>query len=137
MILDKINTSYRTVSDYLRDNKISESIYVTKIDDQLIDVHTSIPLCSKKIELLIWDNEESKQTFWHTSAHVLAAAIEELYPTAKLNTGPSVENGFYYDIDFGDVTFSENDLGIVEKKMKEIIKKNEPILTDSDSKNPI
>jgi threonyl-tRNA synthetase len=128
MILDKINTSYRTVSDYLKDNKISESIYVTKIDDQLIDVHTSIPLCSKKIELLIWDNEESKQTFWHTSAHVLAAAIEELYPTAKLNTGPSVENGFYYDIDFGDVTFSENDLGIVEKKMKEIIKKNEPIL---------
>ena len=128
MILDKINSSYSTISEYLKENKISDIVYVSKIEDQIVDFHSLIPLSSKNIELLSWENEESKQTFWHTSAHVLAAAIEELYPTVKLNTGPSIENGFYYDIDFGDSTFSENDLGKVENKMKEIIKRNDEIL---------
>jgi threonyl-tRNA synthetase len=130
MILDKINnsTEYRTISEYISENKISDTIFISKIDDKTVDLHTSIPLSSKNIELLNWEYEESKQTFWHTTAHVLAAAIEELYPTAKLNTGPSIENGFYYDIDFGDSTFSENDLGKVENKMKEIIKRNDEIL---------
>lgn len=127
MILEKINTSYRTASEYIKENKSSESIYVIQIDEQIVDAHTPIPLCSKKIELLTWENEESKQAFWHTTAHVLAAAIEELYPSAKLTTGPSIENGFYYDIDFGSIPFSLNDLQRVENKMKEIIKKNDAI----------
>jgi len=130
MILNKINnsTEYRTIAAYIFENKISESIYVSKIDDKIVDVHTPIPLCSKNIELLNWEHEESKQTLWHTTAHVLAAAIEELYPTAKLTKGPSIENGFYYDIDFVDTNISENDLGKVENKMKEIIKKNDQII---------
>ena len=74
------------------------------------------------LKLLTWKDQDGKDTFWHSSAHLLAEAVQEFYPEAKFAIGPPVENGFYYDIDFGDETFSEKDLEKVEKKMIELAK---------------
>src|SRR5699024_6933210 len=66
-----------------------------------------------------WNSEDGKYTFWHSSAHVLAEAIQELYPDAKFGIGPPIEQGFYYDIDFGDNNFGEDDLDELENKIME------------------
>jgi threonyl-tRNA synthetase len=70
-----------------------------------------------------WETEDGQYTFWHSSAHLLAEAIQELYPNAKFGIGPPIENGFYYDIDFGDTHFGEDQLEDVEKKMIELTRK--------------
>lgn len=71
------------------------------------------------VQLLTWNDDLGKKAFWHSSAHLLAQAIMEYYPNAKLTIGPAIENGFYYDVDFGDETFSEKDFEKIEKKMIE------------------
>lgn len=71
------------------------------------------------VQLLTWNDDLGKKAFWHSSAHLLAQAIMEFYPNAKLTIGPAIENGFYYDVDFGDETFSEKDFEKVEKRMIE------------------
>ncbi len=76
------------------------------------------------LKLLTWDNKEGKSTFWHSSAHLMAEALEALYPGVKLGIGPSIENGFYYDIDLGDRVIKEEDLKKIEDKMKELAKAN-------------
>ena len=70
-----------------------------------------------------WNDETYQSTFWHTSAHLLAYALEELYPEIKLGTGPAIENGFYYDVDFGEYSFTDKDFKKVEQKMQELAKK--------------
>ncbi len=74
------------------------------------------------IRLLKWDDTEGKQTFWHSSAHLMAEALEALYPGIQLGIGPPIENGFYYDIDFGDRVLTSNDFEAIEQKMKELAK---------------
>lgn len=77
------------------------------------------------LKLLTWDNKEGKSTFWHSSAHLMAEALEALYPDVKLGIGPSIETGFYYDIDLGDNrVIKEEDLKKIEDKMKELAKNN-------------
>lgn len=71
------------------------------------------------VQLLTWNDDLGKKAFWHSSAHLLAQAIMEFYPNAKLTIGPAIENGFYYDVDFGDETFSEKDFEKIEKRMIE------------------
>ena len=84
-------------------------------------IETSTPLNSDgSLVLYTWSNEEGKKAFWHSSSHVLAQALEELYPGIKLSIGPAIDNGFYYDVDFGDRTISENDFKAIENKMLEI-----------------
>lgn len=70
--------------------------------------------------LFTWTNKEGKKAFWHSSAHLLAQALEQLHPGIKLTIGPAIDNGFYYDVDFGERSFAEKDLAAVEKKMLEI-----------------
>ncbi len=70
--------------------------------------------------LYTWNNDEGKKAFWHSSAHVLAQALEELYPGIKLTIGPAINNGFYYDVDFGEHSFSDKELKKVEDKMLEL-----------------
>ncbi len=78
------------------------------------------------VELLTWNNDEGKTTFWHSSAHLLAEALEALYPGVKFGIGPPIDNGFYYDVDLGDQEFGEDDLLRVEQKMVELAReKNE------------
>ncbi|GAA0190296.1 threonine--tRNA ligase [Fulvivirga kasyanovii] len=72
------------------------------------------------VQLLTWNDDEGKSTFWHSSAHLLAEALEELYPGVKFGIGPPIENGFYYDVDLGDKVFGEDDLEKVEQKMLEL-----------------
>jgi len=76
------------------------------------------------LKLLTWDDNGGKSTFWHSSAHLMAEAIETMFPGVKFWVGPPVENGFYYDIDLGDRSISEEDLRKVEVKMAELAKQN-------------
>jgi threonyl-tRNA synthetase len=76
------------------------------------------------LRLLTWTDTEAKATFWHSSAHLMAEALEVLYPGTKFGIGPSIEAGFYYDIDLGDRTIGEEDLKKIEDKMKELAKAN-------------
>lgn len=76
------------------------------------------------LRLLTWDDKGAKSTFWHSSAHLMAEALESLYPGVKFGIGPPIETGFYYDIDLGDKTISDDDLKKIEDKMKELAKMN-------------
>ncbi len=82
-----------------------------------------------------WDDEQGKHTFWHTSAHLLAEALQELYPGIQFGIGPAIENGFYYDVDSGDTPIREADLPAIEKKMAELATKKEPVVRKNISKD--
>ena len=87
------------------------------------------------INLLKWEDDEGKHAYWHSSAHLMAEALQELYPGIQFGIGPAIENGFYYDVDPGEgVTIRESDFPSIEKKMKEIIKRKEEIKRASISK---
>ncbi len=86
------------------------------------------------LKLLTWNEKEGKSTFWHSSAHLMAEAVESLFPGVKFWVGPPVENGFYYDMDLGDRKISEEDLQALEKKMNELAKTNSPYLRKEISK---
>jgi threonyl-tRNA synthetase len=77
------------------------------------------------LRLLTWDDKEGKSTFWHSSAHLMAEAIEDIFPGTKFGIGPAIETGFYYDIDLGDRKIEEEDLAKIEKKFKELAAKKE------------
>lgn len=77
------------------------------------------------VKLLTWNDAKGKSTFWHSSAHLLAEALEALYPGIKFGIGPSIETGFYYDVDFGDREFSSDDFKAIEDKMLELAKRKE------------
>lgn len=84
-------------------------------------VETSTPLTQDgNLVLYTWKDDQGKKAFWHSTAHILAQALEQLYPGIKLTIGPAIENGFYYDVDFGDITISDKDLKEIENKMLEI-----------------
>ena len=87
------------------------------------------------IQFLKWDDAEGKDTFWHSSAHLLAEAVESLFPGVKFWVGPALEKGFYYDIDLGDHKLVEEDLGKLEKMMSELAKKNESFVRKAISKD--
>ena len=72
-----------------------------------------------------WDDDEAKKIFWHSSAHLMAEALEALYPGVKFGVGPAVEQGFYYDVDLGGRQISESDLKAIESKMQELAKTKE------------
>lgn len=108
---------------------ISEGLARNVISAQAngVTVETKTPLTSDTaLTLLTWEDEAGKRAFWHSSAHVLAQAILVFYPHAKLTIGPAIENGFYYDVDFGDEKFTEADFKKVEDKFMELARqKNE------------
>tara|TARA_B100001146_G_scaffold13413_1_gene10788 strand:+ start:102 stop:515 length:414 start_codon:yes stop_codon:yes gene_type:complete len=72
------------------------------------------------LELYTWDDNEGKKAFWHSSSHVLAQALEELYPGIKLTIGPAIKNGFYYDVDLNDYVISDKDFDKIESKIIDI-----------------
>jgi threonyl-tRNA synthetase len=86
------------------------------------------------IVLYKWEDPEGKHTFWHTSAHLLAEALQELYPNIQFGIGPAIENGFYYDVDPGDDVIKESDFPRIEKKMQELVAKKEQLVRKSVSK---
>ena len=86
------------------------------------------------LKLLTWNDAEGKNTFWHSSAHLMAEAVESLFPGVKFWVGPPVENGFYYDMDLGDRKMTEEDLAKLEKKMNELAKQNNSYIRKEISK---
>jgi threonyl-tRNA synthetase len=85
-------------------------------------------------KLLTWDDDLGKNTFWHSSAHLMAEAVESMYPGVKFWVGPPLDNGFYYDIDLGGATIGEDDLAKIEAKMVELAKQNNPFVRTEISK---
>jgi threonyl-tRNA synthetase len=86
------------------------------------------------LKLLTWDDNEAKSTFWHSSAHLMAEAVEATFPGVKFWVGPAIDKGFYYDMDLGDRKMAEEDLVTLEKKMNELSKKNSPYRRTAISK---
>jgi threonyl-tRNA synthetase len=102
-------------------HSLAKEVLVAEVNDEIIDHNTPIPN-DAKVNLLTWNEESGKNAFWHTTAHLLGAALQSLYPEVLLGTGPAIENGFYYDADFGDYKFTANDFIAVENKMLELAK---------------
>ncbi len=116
------STSYdvaMSISEGLARNVIS-----AKVNGEVWDLNREIE-DDAAIELLTWRDEEGKATFWHSSAHLMAEALEQLYPGIKFGIGPAIEQGFYYDIDFGDRDFDGAELEKVEKKMLELAQRKD------------
>ncbi len=104
----------QSISEGLARNVLSASFNAKTVE-------TTTPLTTDgSLILYTWENPEGKKAFWHSSAHILAQAIEEMYPNVKLTIGPAISNGFYYDIDFNGNAISEKDFPEIEKKMLEI-----------------
>jgi threonyl-tRNA synthetase len=118
----------RSISDGLARNVIS-----AKFNDQTVEVTTPLTTDGSLI-LFTWRDQEGKKAFWHSSAHLMAQAIQHFYPDAKLTIGPAIENGFYYDVDFGDKVLSENDFKKIEDKMLEFARQKSEFTKRSVSK---
>jgi threonyl-tRNA synthetase len=110
----------RDISEGLARNVIS-----AKFNDTIVETVTPLEEDGSLI-LYTWNDEQGKKAFWHSSSHVVAQAIEELYPGVKLTIGPAIENGFYYDIDFGEHSISEKDFPEIEKRAMEIARGKHP-----------
>ena len=100
---------------------LARNVLAAKINDQVWDAHRPIEQ-DASLKLLTWNDTEGKGAFWHSSAHLLAEALEALYPGVKFGIGPNIENGFYYDVDLGGQTLGEADLAKIEEKMAELAK---------------
>ena len=108
----------KSISEGLARNTIS-----ALVDGKQVEVTTPITQ-DATVTLLTWNDDLGKKAFWHSSAHLLAQAILEFYPHAKLTIGPAIESGFYYDVDFGEDSLSEKDFEKIEKKMLENARKD-------------
>jgi len=108
----------KSISEGLARNTIS-----ALVNKKQVEITTPITE-NAELQLLTWEDDMGKKAFWHSSAHILAQSILEFYPDSKLTIGPAIENGFYYDIDFGNESFSEKDFERVEQKMLENARKN-------------
>ena len=112
---------------------LARNVLAAKVDGQVIDANRPLNAdCT--LQLLTWNDAEGKSTMWHSSAHIMAEAIEFFYPGVKLAIGPPITNGFYYDIDFMEYSISEKDLEKIENKMKEIAKEKNVFIRKEISK---
>ncbi len=98
---------------------LARNVLTGKFNNQVIELNDPITE-DGSLYLYTWDSKEGKTAFWHSSAHVLAQAIEFFYPKVKLTIGPAIENGFYYDLDLGDASLSDKDFKKIEDKMLEL-----------------
>ena len=97
----------------------ARNVISAKFDEKVVETSTIIQ-SDGSLTLFTWRDDEGKKAFWHSSSHVLAQALEELYPGVKLSIGPAIDNGFYYDVDLGDQIISDKDFEIIEQKMLDI-----------------
>jgi len=103
---------------------LARNVLAAKVDGQVWD--STRPLeHDVRLQLLTWNDTEGKATMWHSSAHLMAEAIEQLYPGVKFGIGPDIENGFYYDMDFGDKSLTPEDLTAIEAKMLELARQKQ------------
>lgn len=105
--------------------KLAKEVLSISVDGEIWDLTRSIDK-DAEIKLFTWEDEEGKHAFWHSSAHLMAEALQQLYPDTKFGIGPAIENGFYYDVDPGEgVVLTDKDLVVVEKKMLELARERQ------------
>jgi threonyl-tRNA synthetase len=102
---------------------LARNVLAAKVNGSVIDATRPIH-SDAELQLLTWNDDDGKKTFWHSSAHLLAEALEAMHPGVKFGIGPAIDRGFYYDIDFGDVKFGAEDFEKLEAKMNELAKRN-------------
>jgi len=112
---------------------LARNVLAAEVNGEVWDSSRPIEADSA-VKLLTWNDTAGKSTFWHSSAHLMAEALEALYPGTKFGIGPSIETGFYYDVDFGDREFSSDDFKKIEDKMLELAKQKEVFERTSVSK---
>ena len=103
---------------------LADEILVANVNTKLVDIHTPIST-DAKIQLFKFKDEIGRQTYWHSTSHLMAHAIQSLYPEAKFGVGPAIEGGFYYDFDI-NTKLTDEDLLKIEKKMMELAKEDKP-----------
>ena len=115
-------------------SRLAQEVLAANVNGETYDLTRPINN-DATIQLFKWDDEEGKHAFWHSSAHLMAEALQELYPNVKFGIGPAIENGFYYDVDFGDTTLTDADFHTIEAKMGEFVAKKESITRQDISKS--
>lgn len=115
-------------------SRLAADVLVANVNDEIVGLDYPIEN-DAKLSLLKWDDEEGKHAFWHTSAHLMAEAMQELWPGTQFGIGPAIESGFYYDVMPPDgVVISETDFPKIEKKMAELVQKKESVVRKEISK---
>ena len=112
---------------------LARNVLAAKVDDEVWDADRKIDH-NARVQLLTWNDPEGKATMWHSSAHLMAEAVEALYPGAKFGIGPDIENGFYYDIDLNDTVITPEDFPKIEAKMLELARQKQTFLRKEVSK---
>src|ERR1700722_6197545 len=102
---------------------LARKVLAAKVNGEVRDLARPIT-GDATLQLLTWDDKEGKSTFWHSSAHLMAEALESLYPGVKFGIGPAIDAGYYYDVDLGGKQITTEDLVAIEKKMTELAQKN-------------
>ena len=114
-------------------SRLAQEVLAASVNGEIWDLTRPINQ-DAAIKLFKWEDEEGKHAFWHSSAHLMAEALQELYPGIKFGIGPAIENGFYYDVDPGDAVIKEGDFPAIEAKMLELVAKKEEIKRQDISK---
>ncbi len=112
---------------------LARNVLAAKVNGQVVNATMPIEQ-DAELQILTWNDQEGKATLWHSSAHLMAEAIELLYPGVKFGIGPNIENGFYYDMDFGDYDISEKDFPKIEKKILELAREKQQFVRKEVSK---
>lgn len=115
-------------------SRLAEEVLAAEVNGETIDLTRPINE-DATLRLLKWDDAEGKHAFWHTSAHLMAEAIQQLYPGTQFGIGPAIDNGFYYDIDTGDVELKESDLKAIEDLMLQFAREKQPLERKPTSKS--
>jgi len=113
--------------------QLAREVYSVSVNGETYDLTRPI-MTDASIKLHKWEDEEGRHAFWHSSAHLMAEAIEQIWPGTKFGIGPAIENGFYYDIDPGAHEITDEDLVLIENRMKELAAQNQPITRREVSK---
>ena len=114
--------------------RLAKEVLAATVNDKIVDLTRPIET-DASLRLHKWEDDEAKHAFWHTSAHLMAEALQELYPGIKFGIGPAIENGFYYDVDPGEgVQIKESDLPAIEAKMRELVSRKETLVRKHISK---
>jgi len=114
-------------------NSLAKEVLAITVNGEVWDITRPITK-DATIKLHKWEDAEGKYAFWHSSAHLMAEALEAIYPGVKFGIGPAIETGFYYDVDLGGTSISDADLSKVEAKMKELVQTKNPYLRSEVSK---
>ncbi len=113
--------------------RLAQDVIAVQVNDTVTEIDRPITE-DATIKLFKWDDAEGKHAFWHTSAHLMAEALQELYPGIQFGIGPAIESGFYYDVDPGTAVIKESDFAAIEAKVMEIVARKEQVVREEISK---